>query len=404
MTKQNKVIFGAAALFVLAGLGAIFVLSGAAERAAAQMPGGDQGPMPVSITVIEPKPVRIWREFPGRLSAVDYAEIRPQVSGRIQEIRFQDGQMVEAGDVLFVIDPRPYETALDQAKALLEGARSHYALAEKELQRAEELIKTNAISKRIYDERANGKRLASAEIEGAKAQVEKAKIDLDYAYVKAPISGKTGRAEMTVGNLVQAGPSAPLLTSIVSNEGIYADFEVDEQTYLAHIWAGQQSAMGPMQPEKIPVEIILRGDGDQVLEGFIHSFDNRIDPSSGTIRARALFENKDGALLPGMFAKIRLGGASEDEQIVLTEKAISTDQNRKFVYVVGDDNMVAYREVQLGENTGGNRVILSGLNAGDRVIDDGIIKIRPGMPVKPMEKNAPDAEMPPPQSNPISDL
>jgi len=335
--------------------------------------------MPVNVKVVAPEPVQIWNDYSARLEAVDFAEIRPQVSGKITELRFQDGQDVEEGDILYVIDPRPYKAAVNQAKAELDAAENQSALSWKELSRALELIKTNAISKRILDERASAHDIAEAAVKAAKARLDRAKIDLDYAYVKEPITGRVSRAEIKIGNLVEAGPAAPLLTSIVSTEGIYADFEVDEQTYLKYI---RQNARNREAENKIPVKLKL-GSDDLAYEGFIDSFDNQIDPTSGTIRARALFENEDGALLPGMFASVQLGTPDMRDTILLDERAIGTDQDRKFVYIVNDQNMSEYREVKIGESIEGARIIRAGLSNGDRVITEGIIRLRPGMPVAP---------------------
>ncbi|MCC6598618.1 MAG: efflux RND transporter periplasmic adaptor subunit [Alphaproteobacteria bacterium] len=343
--------------------------------------------MPVDVEIVKPESVRIWSEFSGRLSPVEYAVIQPQVGGKIMEIRFGDGQSVEKGDVLFVIDPRPYKAAQDQAQAALNAAQNQYELARKDMERAQGLIGMDAISGRVFDERQNTVRTALAAVEGAKAELQNAKINLEYAYIKAPISGRVGRAELTVGNVVQAGPSAPVLTSVVSSAGIYADFDVDEQTYLNHIF---QNARGLAEEVKIPVQIALRSaDGaEHVIEGRMHNFDNRINPDSGTIRARAIFENADGALLPGMFVKVRMGNPDEGAHILLSEKAIGTDQDRKFVYTVDETDTVKYRQVTLGDSAGDRRVILSGLNAGDRVIVEGVIRIRPDMPVQPVVKTA----------------
>ncbi|MCB1581263.1 MAG: efflux RND transporter periplasmic adaptor subunit [Rhodospirillales bacterium] len=325
--------------------------------------------------------VRIWKDFPGRLSAVDYAAIRPQVSGRITEILFQDGQHVKKGDVLFVIDSRPYKAAVEQAKAALQAAQSNYNLADKEYKRAQELIKTNAISQRIVDERRSRFNFVLAEISGAKAALQKAEIDLDYARVKAPISGRVSRAEITLGNVVESGPGAPIVTTIVDDESIYVDFEVDEQTYLSNI---REQVRSKEDEGKIPVQVILRGDAEQPIDGVIHAFDNRINPASGTIRARAVLENSDGALLSGMFAKVRLGSADRARRMLVGEKAIGIDQDRRFVYVVNKDNVIEYRQVQLGDRSGHSRVVLSGLSEGEKVVAQGIIMIRPGMPVAPM--------------------
>lgn len=349
-------------------------------------PAEDGAPkaMPVTVEVVAPESVQIWNQYSARLEAVNFAEIRPQVSGTITEVKFEDGQSVQKGDVLYVIDPRPFEAALDQAKAELNISKNQSSLTWKELKRAKELIKTNAISKRILDERSSAHSVAASSVKAAEARVERAQIDLDYAYVKAPIDGRLSRAEIKEGNLVDAGPGAPVLTTIVSTDGIYADFEVDEQSYLKYI---RSSARDRAAENQIPVKLILNNDSYE-YSGFIYSFDNQIDASSGTIRARALFSNEDETLLPGMFASVKMGTPESQDKIMIAERAIGTDQNRKFVYVVNDQNMVEYREVKIGQSILGDRIILSGLSSGDRVITEGIIRIRPGMPVDPKMADA----------------
>lgn len=334
--------------------------------------------LPVDVVKVEAKPVRLWVTYPARLTAVASAEIRPQVGGEIIEVRFKDGARVEKGEVLFVIDPRPYEAAVDAAKAELAAARQRTAYAAKELERARSLIKTNAISKRVLDERANSYRVAQSEVNAAKARLTRAELDLDYASVKAPITGRVSRAEITVGNLVTAGSAAPLLTTVVSDAEVYADFEVDEKTYLDFV---RSAARGLDAERQIPVRVSVAGDGGQEIEGNIHTFDNRIDSRTGTIRARALFANPTGALLPGMFVQVRLGSPSERETVLLTERAILTDQDRKFVYLVDDEGKASYREVTIGAQVEGQRVITSGLKAGDRVITSNLLLLRPNAPV-----------------------
>ncbi len=338
-----------------------------------------QHAMPVEVVVIKEQPVRIWKNFSGRLTAVDFVEIRPQASGLITEVRFKDGQLVNKGDILYIIDSRPYKAAVMKAKADLVIALNRQDLAEKEYRRAQKLIKTKMISQRIYDERINIKLVSESTVKSAKAQLSKAKIDLGYAYIKAPVSGRVSRTEVTIGNLVSAGSSAPLLTSIVSNDSIYADFEVDEQTYLKYM---QQGSFNKSITKKIPVELRLQHD-ERVHKGEIHSFDNRIDPASGTIRARAVFDNLQGRLLPGMYARMRLGSPAEKNIILLSERAIGTDQNRKFVYVINKENKTIYREVKLGESIGGRRIVNFGLKPGEKVIVRGLIRVRPNMLVKP---------------------
>lgn len=348
--------------------------------------------MAVEITEITPQNIQIWKNFSGHVVAVDHAEIRPQVSGRITEIRFKDGQNVEKDDILIVIDPRPYQAALNQAKAALNVAMTQASLAEKEYKRAKKLIKSEAISQGLFDERANKRGSAVANVEGAKAAVESAQINLDYAYVKAPISGKVSRAEITKGNLIQTGASAPLLTSIVNNERVYVDFEVDERTYL-----GSVKSRSSDKGVKTPVRLVLL-DGELEYNGVVDSFDNRINPSSGTIRARAIFENEDKFLLPGMSVSILLGDANNQKKILVSERAIGTDQDRKFVYTVNGDSTAKYREIKIGDSINGQRVILSGLKEGEKIITSGLVRIRPGMLVTPQDSKKAD-ELPPASEN-----
>lgn len=376
---SKKALTVACIAMVLTGTTAHYFYDGGvanAESAPAGAPA--MPPMPVTVEMVKSAPVTIWKEFSGRLQAVDQAAIRPQVSGLITDLKFSDGQVVNKGDVIYVIDPRPYAAAVEKAKADLASAKDQYNFAQKEMDRAAGLIKTEAISRRIYDERVNARNTAKSMVDSAKAQLEQAQINLDNAYVKAPISGRVSRAEITVGNLVEAGANAPILTTIVSNEGIYADFDVDEQTYVKNV---RSSAQNIGEEQKIPVRLLLQ-DGQKSYEGNIHSFDNQINPASGTIRARAFFKNEDRTLIPGLFARVQMGSADVENKILVSEKAIGTDQNRKFVYVVSPENTVAYREVQLGDTYNGQRVILGGLKDGDKVIADNLIKLRPDMPVQ----------------------
>jgi multidrug efflux system membrane fusion protein len=370
--SRRSAMFGAAAL-IIAG-GSWFALHHLSRADATPAATAVQA-VPVNTITIQPRQARIWSEFSGRLDAVDYAEIRPQVSGRITQIRFRDGQAVKAGDVLFVIDPRPFEAAVAKAAADLQSARTNASLARANLARAESLKKAGAIALQSYDQSANASAVADAAIGAAQAALTQARLDVDHAFVKAPISGKVGRAEITVGNLVQAQNSAPLLTSIVSDDGIYADFEVDEQTYVRgiHSVAGGE--------EKVAVELTLPGDATRVYRGVIESFDNHIDTGSGTIRARARFDNKDGALVPGMFVSVRMANADSGDVLLVPERAIGTDQSKRFVFVVDDGGKAAFREITLGAAVDGERVVTSGLTRGDHVIVDGIQHVQPGVAV-----------------------
>ena len=349
----------------------------ARSSAALMVPAG----LSVAVNQLEPKTVSPFAEFSSRINAVDYAEIRPQVSGRITEIRFHDSEHVNAGDILFVIDPRPYQAAVDKAQADLTTAIHNAKFAQAERDRGNQLVKSNWLSQETFDQRTNADEVAKAAVQSAQAALETAQINLDYAYVKAPISGRVSRAEITVGNLVGEPTTAPpVLTSIVSDNGVYADFEVDQQTYLNNVRNYGQSHA---EQQKIPVEVVVRGNEDHLYRGHIYSFDNRIDTGSGTIRARARFDNTDGGLIPGMFVSVRMGSGVIDDALLVPESAIGNDQSKRFVFVVGDGNKAEYRSVALGPQVDGNRVVLTGLKAGDRVILDHLQRLAPGAPVVP---------------------
>lgn len=336
----------------------------------------------VTVKTLEPQKVFLWSEFSGRLQAVDSAEIRPEVSGRITEVRFEDGDKVNEGDILFVIDPRLYEAAVARAESRLETATANADFAKVELTRGENMIKTQAIAQRIFDERDNTNKTSLAAIKSAEADLKQANLDLEHAYVRSPLTGRAGRVELTVGNLVQAGPNAPLLTRIVVNDPIYADFEVDEQSYIQNV---RNVANDRSQERHLQVELTLPGDNEHIYRGQIYSFDNRLDVTSGTIRARAKFTNHDGVLVPGMFVKVRLAGSKESDVLLVPQQAISSDQNKKYVYVVTKDSQVAYREVDLGKEVDGQRIVLKGLVPGDRVIVKGIQHVKPNDTVIPEE-------------------
>lgn len=381
MLWQTKIRF-------MAGLAVAALAVGAASYGLSDAVATEQTPalaapvaVPVDIVTVEKRPVRLWRPFSARLQAVDEVNLRPQVSGTIVEVRFRDGQTVAEGDVLFVIDPRPFKAAVAQVKADLGGARERFDFADRELARARQLVRSSTIAERVVDQRENEFANARSQVQAAAARLAQAEIDLDHAYVKAPIGGRVSRAEVTVGNLVQAGSNAPLLTTIVSNRGIYADFDVDEATYLRTV---REVGATSEAERAIPVRLAVGADGEsEVYEGRIHAFDNQIDPQTGTIRARALFANDEGHLLPGMFATVKMGSAIEHDLVLLSERAIMTDQDRRFVYVVDDGGKAAYREVHLGAAVSGKRVITAGLGAGDRVIVGGTMMVRPSTPVAP---------------------
>ena len=346
--------------------------------------GAPAAPPPQTVTVqtLAPQKIRVWSEFSGRLHAVDSAEIRPEVGGRITAVQFEDGAAVKAGDVLFVIDPRPYEAAVARARANLASAQTNAAFAKVEFERAASMVKTQTVAQRTYDERQNASRAANAAIDANTAELKQAELDLEHAYVRAPISGRASRAEITVGNLVQPGPGAPLLTTIVGSQSLYADFEVDEQTYVETV---RFYASGREGERRIRVQLTVPGERKSVHEGTIYTFDNRIDIASGTIRARAKFDNSDGTLVPGMFVSVKLAEGAEREALLVSERAVGFDQSKKYVYVVDRANKVAYREVALGKRVQAQRIVLDGVKPGDRVIVDGVQHVRPSATVEAKE-------------------
>jgi multidrug efflux system membrane fusion protein len=335
--------------------------------------------MPVEVAIVEDRPIRLWKQFSGRLSAVEYVEIRPQASGLITEVKFRDGQHVAKNDVLYVIDPRPLKAIVEQKRANVFSTKDSYDFAIKEYKRTADLVTKKMVAQQVLDDRINNKLVADSNVKRAEAELSEAEINLSYAYIKAPIAGTISRTELTVGNLVSSGSNPPLLTSIVANDRVYADFEVDEYTYL-HFRKNSSSELNTKIQN--PVELSIE-DGNDVYLGKIHSFDNKIDPNTGTIRARAIFDNTDGKLLSGMYAHLKLGSATEEKTIIISERAIGTDQDRKFVYIVNDDNKTAYREVVIGDSIEGSRIVHSGLKSGDKVIVRGLMRIQPDMLVEP---------------------
>lgn len=323
-----------------------------------------------------------WSEFSGKCRAIDYVEIRPRVSGMIQEIFFKEGSIVKKNDPLFRIDPRPFEAAVAKAKANLESVISQEKLASIELKRTEKLLKTNAVSKKDFDERKSTKEVKGADIEVAKASLKTALLDLDYAHITSPINGKISRAEMTVGNIVESGANAPLLTTIVSTSPIYVDFDMDEQSYIE---ASKSLDTKEKNTHDIPVDVTLDGNDKTVYKGYIQYFDNQINPSTGTLKVRAVVDNPEGILVSGIFVNVNVGTRIPMEGIVVPDEAVGTDQNKKFVYILNDQKKIEYREVILKRSVLNGHLIQSGLKGGEKVIVKGIQRVRPGIEVDAKE-------------------
>lgn len=363
------------AVFALAAVLGAFTASAARAGDEPQAPQA----MPVSVAAAVTKDINDWSEFSGRLRAVEDVEVRPRVSGVIEAVNFKEGDMVKKGDALFTIDTRPYKAALDKAEADLASAKAAAILADSDLKRAKGLLAEKAISEREFDARNSAAAQADANVKGAKAALELASLNLEYASVTSPIDGRVGRPDITVGNLVQADVNAPVLTTVQSVDPVYADFDIDEQTYLRAMKTVREGKAHDM-----PVFMELADETDFARQGKIRSFDNQLKADSGTIRVRAEFSNTDGLLTPGLFARIRLGAAKKHEAVMINDAAIGTDQDRKFVYAVDDKGNVNYRPVQLGAVTDGLREITQGLKAGEKIVVNGLMRVHPGMQVQPM--------------------
>ena len=337
--------------------------------------------VPVSVAVVQPKRITQWNEFSGRLEAIDSVEVRSRVAGAVESVHFKEGAIVKQGDLLVKIDPAPFEAEVARARAQVSAADSKLAFAKNELERGRRLIDSRTVSQSDYDQRMNVQTAAQADLEAAQAVLKTAMLNLDYTDIRAPITGRVGRIEITPGNLIAAGPSSPLLTSLVSISPIYASFEADENI-VANALADLPSGLDSRDfVDRIPVQMDVQGATG--ISGKLQLINNSVDVSSGTVKVRAVFENADGKLMPGQFAKLRMGQANEREQLLVDEKAVGTDQNKKFVMVVNPDNVVAYREITLGARAEGLRIVTGGLKADEKIVVNGLQRVRPGSLVAP---------------------
>lgn len=372
---RRRTVMTAAALTVIAiavagTLSAIGVETNAVAQQAPQAAG-------VEVAEVVGKQITDWQDYSGRLEAIDRVEIRPLVSGTLTAVHFKDGALVKKGDVLFTIDPRPYAAEVAHAQAQLAGAEARAAYTASDDARSQRLLGDNAIARRDYEEKHNAAREAAANVQAAQAALRSANLNLEYTHITAPVSGRISRAEVTVGNIVSVGSNTPALTTLVSVSKIYASFDVDEQSFLKYVNPARANGT------QVPVYLGLANEDAYSRQGKVGSIDNRLDTTSGTIRVRAVFDNADGQLLPGLYARIRLGGGAPRNALLVDEKALGTDQDKRFVLVVGKDNHATYREVRVGANQDGLRVIESGLKSGERIIVNGLQRVRPGDAVAP---------------------
>lgn len=354
---------------------------------------GQAAPPPPQVTVAVPttRAVTDRDEYVGRFVAVDVVNVSTRVSGFLDKIHFTDGQMVKEGDLLFTIDQRPFKIAVDQAQANLTQARANLDFTKADLERARTLLEdrtSNAISKQTFDQRTQAERTAAAIVLSQEAQVRSAQLDLGFTEVKAPVTGQIGDRRVSVGNYVTGGVSGTptLLAVIVSTDPIRFEFTIDEASLLRMT---RRKAGADIKGD--PVTLKLIDDKDFVHEGKLDFLNNVIDRETGTIRGRAVFDNKNGLFRPGMFARIRLLASDPYQALVVPDAAIGTEQVKKFVYVVGPDNKVMQRFVTLGPLVGDQRVIRDGLTADDKVVVNGLMRVRPGVTVNPQMAAAPAA-------------
>ncbi|MCE4059865.1 efflux RND transporter periplasmic adaptor subunit [Pandoraea sputorum] len=369
---RKPVLIAAAATAALLAIGTLTVVRVDASTPAAQV----MPTVEVDVANVLSRTVTDWQSYSGRLDAVDRVDIKPLVSGTITAVHFKDGQLVKKGDALFTIDPRPYAAEVDRAAAQLASAQARDVFTSTDLARAQRLIADNAIAKKDFDQKENAAREAVANVKASQAALETARINLGYTQIVAPVAGRVSRAEITVGNTVSAGAQSPALTTVVSVSPIYAAFDVDEQTYLRYLSKDTKT-------NGVPVDLGLANESGYSRKGTVYSVDNRFDTTSGTIRVRARFDNADGALVPGLYARIRVGGGEPHPALLVDEAAVGTDQSKKYVMVVDQANKAQYREVQLGERHGGLVEIAGGLKDGERIVVNGLQRIRPGDAVTP---------------------
>lgn len=362
----------------------ILALSGAgcARNEAAQPPAA---PPPPQVTVAQAisKPVTDFDEFTGRFEAIQRVEVRPRVSGYISSVNFTEGSEVKKGDVLFVIDQRPYEAALKGAKAQLAQAKAQLVLAKSEHERAIKLLQQHALSKEEFDTRSSGEEQAQANVESAQAAVDTAALNYNWTQVTSPIEGRVSRAMITAGNTVTAGQT--VVTTVVSLDPIYVRFDGDEQAYLRYTKEARANAATShnREPARKPVLVGLADEAGYPHTGALVFVDNEVDPQTGTIRTRARLDNHDRAFTPGLFARVKLLGDSSYNAVLINDSAIGTDQTVKYVLVVGADNKVEYRPVKLGPIIDGLRVVRDGLKPNETIVVNGLQRVRPGAQVSP---------------------
>ncbi|MCQ2996408.1 efflux RND transporter periplasmic adaptor subunit [Pseudomonas syringae] len=340
----------------------------------------------VSVAKVLEQPVNEWDEFTGRLEAPETVEIRPRVSGQIDSVAFTDGALVKKGDVLFQIDPRPFQSEVRRLEAQLQQARATANRSDNEAQRGERLRTNNAISAELADSRTTTAQEARAGVAAIQAQLDLAKLNLSFTRVTSPISGRVSRAEITAGNIVTADVTP--LTSVVSTDKVYAYFDADERVFLKYTELARKGQRG----QTTPVYLGLSNEVGNPHQGQMNFVDNQVNPRTGTIRGRAVFDNSDGSFTPGLYARVKLVGSGVYSAVLINDEAVGTDLGKKFVLVMGQDNKPTYRTVELGPKVEGLRIVRSGLSKDDTIVVKGLQRVRPGQPVTPEETPMASAE------------
>jgi len=369
----------------LAAAGGSVVLLGHPTRPAVAQAAA-AAPPPVTVSAPVQKDVTEWDEYTGQFAAVDYVEIRARVPGYLTEIHFTDGQIVNKGDLLFVIDPRPYEIELQQAEAQLATASASLDLANRQLSRAATLREKDFVAQSTYDERTQTMKAAAASVETGKAAVRQAQLDLEFSHITAPVTGRISRHEVSIGNLVSGGAAAgtpTLLTTIVSLDPIYLNFDMSEAQFLSYERAVADGKLKSNRDKGVPVFARLTDEPKWTREGVLNFVDNQVDRGAGSIRARGVFPNPNFFLTPGQFGRLRIPGSEPYQAILVPDASVVTDQSSKLVLTVAEDGTVVPKPVRLGPVIDGLRVIRSGLDAKDRVVIDGLVRARPGSKVTP---------------------
>jgi multidrug efflux system membrane fusion protein len=371
--------FGRAAFS--ASLGICLAVSGCKKAP----PSQQQGPLPVNVVITVEKEVTEWDEFTGRIEAVESVDIHARVSGYIQSVNFKAGALVEKGDLLFVIDPRPYQADLDRAQAEVERADAQLKLAQIDYTRAQDLRKKNTISAEEFDQKAAGLRQAEATTRSAKAAKDAAALNLEFTQVRSPIAGRVSNERVTAGNLVIAGGSSDsVLTTVVSVDPIYVYVDADENSVLKYMKLRDEGKRTSARDERIPAYIQLANETGFPHEGYVDFVDNRLDPNTGTQRARAVFKNWDTLVAPGFFVRMRVLGAEKYRAILIDDKVISSQQGVKYVFVVKPDKTVERRNIETGSLFEGLRIVKTGLKDREQVISTRLQIVQPGMPVQPV--------------------